>query len=131
MLEYKTAVRFLRAYPCLVGFVGALVLGSVMLVHRFDGNSSAHAQLREDFLLLHERGEAKTCDVLYQQLIEALPSQDDRSLLEDLQRTRFLVEPTKPDVANVVWKYYVSVKKELEQRSEQRLARIRGQLRQR
>jgi len=97
-----------------------------MVLRQFLANQSAHVELREDFLLLHERGEAKACDALYQQLIQALPRLDEKSLVDDLQRTRPLVDPNARDVENLVWKYYISVKNELQRRSEQRLARVLG-----
>jgi len=94
-----------------------------MVLRQFLANQSAHAELREDFILLHERGEAEACAALYQELIQALASLGERSLVEDLQRTSLLVDPKAPDVANPLWKYHLSVKKELQKRSEQRLAR--------
>ena len=97
-----------------------------MVLRQFLANQSAHVELREDFLLLHERGEAKACDAFYQQLIQALAKLDEKSLVDDLQRTRPLVDPKTHDVENPVWKYYVSVKNELQRRSEQRLARVLG-----
>src|SRR5512136_1484141 len=86
----RTAMRFLRRHQYLLCFVGVLVFSCVMVVHQFLANQSAHVELREDFLLLHERGEAKACDALYQQLIEALVSLDEKSLVDDFQRTRLL-----------------------------------------
>jgi hypothetical protein len=119
-------MQFLRRHQYLLCFLGVLVFSSVMVLRQFLANQSAHVELREDFLLLQERGEAKACDALYQQLIQALATLDERSLVDDLQRTRLLIDPNKPDVANLVWKYYVSVKKEQQRRSEQRLARLLG-----
>ena len=101
-----------------------LVFSSVMVIHQFLANQSAHVELREDFLLLHERGETKACDALYQQLIQELAGLEERSLVDDLQRTRLLIDPKVPDKENLVWKYYVSVKNELQRRSEKRLAHI-------
>jgi hypothetical protein len=117
-------MRFLRRHQYLLCFLGLLVLSSVLVLRQFLANQSAHVELREDFLLLHERGETKACDSLYQQLIEALAGLDERSLVDDLQRTRLLVDPKTPDVGNLVWKYHISVKNELQRRSEKRLARV-------
>ena len=47
-----------------------------------------------------------------------------RALADDLQRTSSIADPKTPDKGNLVWKYYISVKKESERRSETRLARI-------
>jgi hypothetical protein len=117
-------MQFFRRHQYLLCFLGVLVFSSVMVLRQFLANQSAHVELREDFLLLHERGEAKACDALYQQLIRALATLDERSLVDDLQRTRLLVDPNTHDVGNPVWKYYVSVKKEVQRRSEQRLASV-------
>ncbi len=117
-------MSFLRRHQYLLCFLGVLVFASVMVIRQFLANQSAHVELREDFILLQERGEAKVCDALYQQLIQGLDGLDEKSLADDLLRTRVLVDPKTPDVGNLVWRYYVSVKKELERRSEQRLARV-------
>jgi hypothetical protein len=120
-------MRFLRRHQYLLCFLAVLAFSCVMVMRQFLANQSAHVELREDFLLLHERGEAKACDALYQELIQALAALDERSLADDLMRTGLLVDPKAPEVSNLVWKYYVSVKRELQRRSEQRLARVLGQ----
>ena len=117
-------MRFLRRYQYLLCFLGVLVLACVLVLRQFMANQSAHVELREDFLLLHERGEAKASDALYQQLIQELAGLDEKGLVDDLQRTRLLIDPKAPDKENLVWKYYVSVKNELQRRSEKRLAHI-------
>jgi hypothetical protein len=117
-------MRFLRRHQYLLCFLSVLVFACVMVLRQFMANQTAHVELREDFLLLHERGDAKACDALYEQLIRSLARLDEKSLVDDLQRTMPLVEGKTPDKANPVWKYYVSVKNELRKRSEKRLARI-------
>ncbi len=117
-------MRFLRRYQYFLCFLGVLVLACVLVLRQFMANQSAHVELREDFLLLHERGEAKASDALYQQLIQELAGLDEKGLVDDLQRTRLLIDPKAPDKENLVWKYYVSVKNELQRRSEKRLAHI-------
>ena len=119
-------MHFLRRHQYLLCFLGLLVCSSVLVLRQFLANQCAHVELREDFLLLHERGEAKACDALYQQLIQALASLDEKSLVDDLQRTVLLVDPKTPDKESLVWKYHISVKNELRRRSEQRLARVLG-----
>ena len=117
-------MRFLRRYQYLLCFLGVLVLACVLVLRQFMANQSAHVELREDFLLLHERGEAKASDALYQQLIQELAGLDEKGLVDDLQRTRLLIDPKAPDKEDLVWKYYVSVKNELQRRSEKRLAHV-------
>ncbi len=116
-------LRFVRRNRFLLLFVTVLIFASVMVVRQFMKNQVAHFELREDFILLHDRGQVKACDRLYQSLIESLPDTSEKVLLDDLQRTSFLVTGKEPDPDNPVWRYHVSVKKELQRRSEQRLSR--------
>ena len=116
-------MRFLRRNQYLLCFLGVLVLSCVMVLRQFMVNQSAHVQRREDFILLHDRAETKACERLYQLLIQELPDLSERSLVDDLERTSLLVDPKTPDLDNLVWKYYVSVKNELRTRAERRVAR--------
>jgi hypothetical protein len=120
----RSGLRLLRRFQGLFCLLGLLVLACAMMLRLFVANDSAHVELREDFILLQERGEAKACDALYQQLIQGLAGLDEKSLAEDLARTSLLVDTKNPDKGNLVWKYYISVKKELQKRSEKRLSRI-------
>jgi len=121
-------MRFLRRHQYLLCFLAALVFACVMVLRQFIANQSAHVQLREDFILLHEQAEQKACSRLYSTLIEQLPRLSDGSLVEDLERTSIyvFVDPKIQDQEkqdNLVWKYYVSVKKELQNRADQRSKR--------
>src|SRR6266700_2733945 len=124
-LELKIAMRFFRRHQYLFCFLAVLFFSSVMVVRQVIANQSAHVELREDFILLHERGEAEPETRLYQLLIQQLPRLDDKALVEDLQRTAMLVDPKAAQLDNLIWKYQVSVKNELQKRSERRLARAR------
>jgi hypothetical protein len=125
-LELKIAMRFFRRHRYLLCFLAVLFFSSVMVVRQVIINQSAHVELREDFILLHERGEAEPEARLYQLLIQQLPRLKDKALVEDLQRTAMLVDPKATELDNLVWKYQVSVKNELQKRSERRLARARA-----
>ena len=94
-----------------------------MVLRQFRANEAAHVALREDFILLHERGQIQSCQHLYEMLIRQLPDQSDQTLVLDLQRTAMLVDQKNPapDLDNPVWKYYVSVKRELQKRAEPRI----------
>jgi hypothetical protein len=116
-------MRFLRRNQYLLAFVAVLVFAAVMVVRQFIANQSAHVQMREDFLVLHDRREIKSCERIYQVLIQQLPDLDDRALADDLERTAMIVDPKTPDLDNLVWKYHTSVKNELQKRAEQRLSR--------
>jgi cell division protein FtsL len=117
-------MRFLRQNQYVLLFLAVLVFSSVMVVRQFLANQSAHSERREDLILLQERGDTKTSAWLYQRLIQELPELSERSLVEDLARTALLVDPKKPELENLVWKYYVSVKKELQRRAEHRIDRV-------
>lgn len=115
-------MRFLRRYQSLVLAVAVLLFCSVMVVRQFILNHSAHVELREDFLLLYERGNNSETARLYQLLVQDLPSLNTRGLVEDLQRTAMLINPAKPQPDNFVWKYHQCVKNEMFRRSESRAA---------
>jgi hypothetical protein len=102
-----------------------LVLSSVMVVRQFVKNQSAHVELREDFILLHEHGETKSEERLYQKLIQELPGLNESALVDDLQRTAMLADLKTQQLDNLIWKYGVSVKNELQKRSQRRLDRAR------
>jgi hypothetical protein len=116
-------MHFLRRHQYLLCFLAVLMFSSVMVIRQVINNQSAHVELREDFILLHDRGEAKPEARLYQLLIQELPRLNEKALVDDLQRTAMLVDPKTPQLDNLVWKYQVSVKNELEHRSQRRLAR--------
>src|SRR5258708_27703571 len=115
-------MRFLRRNQYVLCFLAVLVISCVMVLRQFMANQSAHVERREDFILLQERGQTQPCERLYQVLIQELPGLTDRSLVDDLERAAMLVDTKTPDHSNLVWKYYVSVKNELQKRSERRLA---------
>jgi len=115
-------MRFLQRYQSLVLAVAVLMFCSVMVVRQFMLNHSAHVELREDFLLLHERGNTREMERLYQLLVQDLRSLNTRSLVEDLQRTAMLINPAKSQPENFICKYQQCVKNEMFRRSESRAA---------
>ena len=114
-------MQFLRRNLYALLVVSVLLFSSVMVVQQYLANQSAHAQAVEDFLLLHERGETKPCEHLYQVLVQRLPHINDRDLVQDLGRTAMVVDVKVPQLDNLVWKYHVGVQNELKHRSEKRL----------
>jgi hypothetical protein len=116
-------VRFLRRNQYLILTLAVLAFSGVMVLRQFRANEAAHVALREDFILLHERGQIQSCQHLYELLIRQLPDQSDQTLVQDLQRAAMLVDQKNPapDLDNPVWKYYVSVKRELQMRAEPRI----------
>ncbi len=116
-------MRFLRRNQYLLCFAAVLVFSAVMVVRQFLINQSAHVELREDFILLCERNETKASERLYQLLVQELPSVSEKGLVEDLERSAMLVDPRTTTTDSLLWKYYVSVKNELDKRSRNRLPR--------
>jgi hypothetical protein len=100
------------------------MLASTMVTRQLLANQAAHVEQREDFILLHERGNKEWCERYYQRLIQELPELTVKALADDLQRTTLLVDADAPDLESLVWKYHVGVRKELQRRSDQRLARL-------
>jgi hypothetical protein len=70
-----------------------------------------------------ERGDGKSAEHIYQLLVQELPDLNEKTLVEDLERTAMLVDPKAPDTQNLVWKYQAGVQKEMQRRSEQRIGR--------
>lgn len=114
-------MQFLRRNQYLLLTLAVLLFASVMVVQQFVANQSAHVRRLEDFILLHERGEAKLCEQLYQRIIQELPALNDKALVDDWQRTVLLVDPKTPQLDNLLWKYHVSVNNELRRRADKRL----------
>jgi hypothetical protein len=54
-------------------------------------------------------------------MIQSLPKLSDNELWEDYQRTAMLVDIKTPQMENLIWKYHVSVKNELDKRIERRV----------
>ena len=117
-------MRFLRRHRFVLCFLAILVACSVLVVRQFLANQSAHVEMREDFILLHQKGHTKPTERLYQLLVQELPDLPDTVLWDDLQRTRMLIDPKTQQPDNLIWKYHWAVKQYLDRRAEQRVARV-------
>lgn len=117
----KNRMQFLRRHQYLLCFLAVLVFACVMVIRQFEANQSAHLERREDFIFLVQHG--GQADHLYQVLVQELPDQSEKSLVEDLERTALLVNTNGPDPGgDLILKYHTAIKRTLEQKSEQRLA---------
>ena len=74
--------------------------------------------------MLQQRGHVKPAERFYQLLVQSLPEVQDKCLLEDFQRTGTLVDTNKPQLENLIWKYHISVRNEMKQRTEKRVAKL-------
>jgi hypothetical protein len=126
----KPGMRFLRRHRYTLGFLAVLVLCSLLVQWQFLRNQSAHVRMREDFILLNQHGHVKPSERFYQLLIHSLPEESDKSLLDDFLRTAMLVDTNKPQTENLVWKYHISVRNEINRRAEKRIARLLNESRQ-
>ena len=117
-------MRFLKRHKHGLGFMAVLLLCSLLVQWQIIENRSTHVRMREDFILLHERGHVKLTERLYQRLVQSLPEQSDESLLADFQRTAALVDTNKPQLENLLWKYHITVRNEANQRAEKRVAHL-------
>jgi hypothetical protein len=109
-------MRFLRFFGLAVVALAAFC--SVMVVREFSLKNSRHAELRESLILLQAKGYPKEAERLYERLVFDLRHCPDKLLLEDWQRTGALIDPTKKNTDDLVWRYYTSVNNELNRRGE-------------
>jgi len=115
-------MQFLRRHGYVLAFLAALALCNLLFLRQLEANQSAHVRLREDFILLKEKGHSQAAQHVYQLLVQALPRLSDAALLDDYQRTILLVDPNTQHPDNLIWQYHWAVKQHLQKRAENRLA---------
>jgi hypothetical protein len=116
-------MRFVLECKFALIFAAVLTFCSVMVLRQARINQTAHAELREAFIILHSRGYTNQTQRLYNRLLRDLQKISNRDLREDFQRTLTLVDPAVNQPSNLIWKYHWTVSNELEKRSEGSLAR--------
>ena len=116
-------MRFARRNRSALLVVAVLLVANALVLRQYQVNASAHRELREDLILLCEAGHSKQAEWTYEKLVQHLPRLTDQALLDELGRTGTLVDEKTPHLDNLIWKYHWAVKRNLEKRSEQRLAR--------
>ena len=117
-------MRFVRRHRYVLTLLAMSIVCSVLVVRQYLANQSAHVEMREDFILLQQKGHVKPTERLYQMLVHAVPDLPDLVLLEDLRRTSTLVDPKVQQPEDLVWKYHWVVKHHLDKRAERRVARV-------
>ena len=116
-------MRFLKRHRFFLLFVVVFSICGVLVIRQYRINQLKHIDLRENFILLHDEDRPQADARLYQMLIQELPSLPDGELISDEQRLSLLFLPQKPSPDDLLWKYYVSVRNELQRRTPQRVAR--------
>ena len=123
----NTLMRFLRQHRFTLLFMALLVFCSVMVIQQYRAKQTRHVELREAFILLHTGGYTNEAEILYHRLFRDLEKLSNKELVDDWQRTVILVDPSPsanlPD--NLIWKYYWTVRKEMEKRSEDSIQKAR------
>jgi hypothetical protein len=118
-------MHFLRQHKFVLSFLLLLVFCSVMVIRQLDARKSRHVELREAMILLQTGGYTNESDRLYLRLLRELDKLSNKALIEDWQRTVILVEPASHQPSNAIWRYYWTVRKEMERRSEDTIQRAR------
>jgi hypothetical protein len=114
-------MRFVRHHKFFLVFLASLILCSALVIRQYLVNQWEHVDLREDFILLHDQGQFRGEERLYQMLVQELPDLPDRVLIADQQRLTILFLRQKPPPEDLLWKYYVSVQNELQRRTDERM----------
>lgn len=103
-----------------------ILFSAVMAVRQFQVNHSRHAEMREALIFLHERGYNVEAQRLYAKLVLNLQSEPTHHLVADLQRTSATAPTNQSASTNVLVRYHLSVKKEVEKRFEQQYIKARA-----
>ncbi len=109
----------------LLGTATVMLFCAVMAVRQIAENQSRHAEEREAFILLHNKGHLREAEQLYFELKFDLPNEPTRHLIDDLQRTSPITPTNQSPVTNLLVRYHLSVKHELEKRLQQRYLKAR------
>jgi hypothetical protein len=116
-------MTFARRVRVWLAFGILLIFCSVMVVLQMQANQSKHVELREAFILLESKGYRPQAQRLYQKLLKELASLPDPALRDDYDRTRTLINPASNDRNNLIWQYHWTVSNEMDQRSNEALAK--------
>jgi hypothetical protein len=116
---------FLRQHKFALLFLLLLVFCSVMVIRQFELRNNKHIELREAMILLQTGGYTNEAARLYLRLWQDVEKLSDKQLVEDWQRTVILVDSSAHQPSNSVWRYYWTVRNEMEKRSENIIERAR------
>lgn len=116
---------FLRQHKFALLFLLVLVICSIMVIRQMDARNDRHVELREAMILLQTGGYTNEAARLYWRLYRDLDKLSDKQLLEDWQRTVILVDSDANQPSNSVWRYYWTVRNQMERRSEGIIERAR------
>lgn len=95
-----------------------LVFSAVMAVRQFAINESRHAEMREALIFLQVNGYNVEAERVYSRLLTNLRREPTRHLVDDLQRTASLVTTNDRPDKNIVLRYNMTIRRELDLRFE-------------
>jgi len=116
-------MRFVQQHRFILLFLALLVFCSVMVIFQLEARRNKHSELREAMILLQTGGYTNQADRLYLRLLRDLDKLSNKALIEDWQRTVILVDPSSHQPSNAVWRYYWTVRNEMERRAESTIQR--------
>ena len=119
-------MRFVRERKFLLALATVLVFSAVMAVRQIAANQSRHAALREAFILLQSKGHVAEAQELYARLILTLQDEPTRHLVDDIQRTAGIAPTNEAASTNILVRYHISIKNELEKRIEAEYLKARN-----
>lgn len=121
----NTLMRFVRQHRFTLLFMALLVFCSIMVIQQYRARQTRRVELREAFILLYTGGYSNEAGILYNRLLRDLEKLPNKDLVDDWQRTVILVDPSANQPDNLIWKYYWTVRKEMEKRSEDSIQKAR------
>jgi hypothetical protein len=94
-----------------------------MIILQLEARRNKHPELREAMILLQTGGYTNQADKLYLRLLRDLAKLSNQELIDDWQRTVILVDPSSHQPSNSIWRYYWTVRNEMERRAESTIQR--------
>jgi hypothetical protein len=118
-------MRFIRERKFLMALAAVLIFSGVMAVRQVIQNQSRHAELREAFIFLHSRGHNAEAEKIYTKLLWNLKTEPTRHLVQDVERTASIAPTNQSPSTNILVRYHITIKKELEKRFEDEYLKAR------
>lgn len=109
---------FLRQHKFTLLFLVVLVFCSVMVIRQLEGRRDKHADLLEAMIVLETGGYTNEASRLYFRLWRDIEKMSNKQLVDDWRVTVTLVDPGVHQPSNSIYRYYWSVRGEMEKRSE-------------
>ena len=114
-----------RERTLLLVIAAVLFLAAILSIRQVVENQSRHAEMREAFILSFEKGHTADAQRLYDRLKYDLPEEPTRHLINDLERTATIAPTNESPSSNLLVRYHLSLKHEIEKRVQKRFLRER------